>query len=69
MEGVKIESIPTTPMTTSDGVTSVRKVSLQDSDGTLSTARSTPRKSVDSDTKEGTPIETGGLSVPGLYYC
>ena len=67
MEGVKIESIPTTPRTSSDGTKSGRKGSLQDSEGTLSTARSTPVKSVDSETKEGTPSDVGGLSVPGLY--
>ena len=59
---MKIESIPTTPRTSSDGTKSGRKGSLQDSEGTLSTARSTPVKSV-----EGTPSDVGGLSVPGLY--
>ncbi|CAB4034020.1 Hypothetical predicted protein, partial [Paramuricea clavata] len=64
LEGVKIESIPTTPRTSSEETKSGRKGSRQDSEGTLSTARSTPVKSVDSETKEGTPSDVGGLSVP-----
>ena len=62
-----MESFPTTPMTSSDGTKSGRKGSLQDSEGTLSTARSTPVKSVDSEAKEGTPGDPGGFSVPGLF--
>ena len=63
---MKIESVPTTPLTSSDGTKSGRKGSLQDSEGTLSTARSTPVKSVDFEGKEGTPSDAGVLSVPGL---
>ena len=66
LEDVNIESFPTTPMTSSDGTKSGRKGSLQDSEGTLSTARSTPVKTVDYEVKEETPSNVMILSVPGL---
>ncbi len=61
-----IESMPTTPQTSSDGTRSGRKGSQLDSEGALSTARNTPVKSVDSETKEGIPSDAGGVSLSGL---
>lgn len=79
MEGVKIESMPATPATSSEGRKSDRKSSQQDSEGAMSTAGSTPVKSVDSQVKEGmksvdlegregTPSVVGGSSIPGLFH-
>ena len=57
--------MPTTPLSSSEGTKSGRKGSLLDSEGTLSPARSTPVKSVDPETKKGTPVDVGTISVPG----
>ena len=67
MEGVKIESLPTTPLTSSEGTKSDRKGSVEDSEGALSTNRSTPVKDGVTLVKEGSPRSVGGLSLTGLY--
>jgi hypothetical protein len=63
---VKIESMPTTPRTSSDETKSERRGSVEDSEGALSTDRSTPVKSVDAETTEGTPRSARGLPFAGL---